>query len=114
MQQLIAYLDANMPPTVRYEVLDLAAAPASISDRSSDHVEAMAQAMETMWGQRPVFKREGGTVPVVAMFQQYLGVEAVNVGFALPDDNMHSPNEKLHLPTWRRGIETFIHFFYNL
>jgi len=114
MQQLIAYLDANMPPTVRYEVLDLAAAPASISDRSSDHVEAMAQAMETMWGQRPVFKREGGTVPVVAMFQQYLGVEAVNVGFALPDDNMHSPNEKLHLPTWRRGIETLIHFFYNL
>jgi acetylornithine deacetylase/succinyl-diaminopimelate desuccinylase-like protein len=53
-------------------------------------------------------------VPVVTQFQRILGVESVNTGFALPDDNMHSPNEKMHLPTWYRGIDTFIHFFYNL
>ena len=70
--------------------------------------------METVWGKRPVFKREGGSVPVVTQFQQILGVESVNTGFGLPDDNMHSPNEKMHLPTWRRGIDALIHFFFNL
>jgi acetylornithine deacetylase/succinyl-diaminopimelate desuccinylase-like protein len=74
----------------------------------------MIQAMETVWHVRPVFRREGGTIPVVAMFQEFLGVESVNVGFSLPDDNMHGPNEKLHLPTWHVGIESLIHYFFNL
>ncbi len=43
-----------------------------------------------------------------------LGIESVNCGFSLPDDNAHSPNEKLHLPTWERGIETLINFYHNL
>jgi acetylornithine deacetylase/succinyl-diaminopimelate desuccinylase-like protein len=113
-QQLMEYLKAHVPSTITYEVLQHAGSPASISDRHSRGVEAMSAAMESIWGIRPVFRREGGSVPVVVKFQQYLGIEAVNAGFGLPDDNYHSPNEKLHLPTWRRGIETFIHFFYNL
>ncbi|HSF83217.1 MAG TPA: dipeptidase [Anaerolineales bacterium] len=113
-QQLLAYLETKAPKTVRYEVSYLASSPASISDRGSTYVGAMEKAMQAVWGVRPIFRREGGTVPVVAMFQEYLGVESVNAGFGLPDDNMHGPNEKLHLPTWRRGIETFIRFFLNL
>jgi acetylornithine deacetylase/succinyl-diaminopimelate desuccinylase-like protein len=113
-QQLLEYLKAHVPNTVTYEVLQHAGSPASISDRHSRGVEAMSAAMESIWGKRPVFRREGGSVPVVVKFQQHLGIEAVNAGFGLPDDNYHSPNEKLHLPTWKRGIETFIHFFYNL
>ena len=65
-------------------------------------------------GAKPLFKREGGTVPVVSQMQHLLGVELVLTGFGLPDDNLHAPNEKLHLPTWYRGIEAFIHFFSNL
>jgi acetylornithine deacetylase/succinyl-diaminopimelate desuccinylase-like protein len=53
-------------------------------------------------------------VPVVAQFQSCLGVETVNTGFGLPNDNYHGPNEKLHLPTWQRGIDAMVHFFYNL
>ncbi len=113
-QQLIGYLSAHAPETVRFEVSLLASAHAAISDRGSPYVGAMEKAMQTVWGKRPVFRREGGTVPVIAMFQEYLGVEAVNAGFSLPDGNMHGPNERLHLPTWRRGIETFIRFFLNL
>jgi acetylornithine deacetylase/succinyl-diaminopimelate desuccinylase-like protein len=70
--------------------------------------------MEQVWGVRPIFRREGGSVPVVAQFQQLLGIESVNAGFGLPDDNFHSPNEKLHLPTWYRGIDTLIYFLYHL
>jgi acetylornithine deacetylase/succinyl-diaminopimelate desuccinylase-like protein len=74
----------------------------------------MISAMETVWGVRPIFRREGGSVPAVAHVQKHLGVDTVNIGFALPGDNMHSPNEKLHLPTWELGMQALIHFFYNL
>jgi acetylornithine deacetylase/succinyl-diaminopimelate desuccinylase-like protein len=113
-QQMLRYLDENAPKTVRYQLIKMVGGPASISDRHSPGVEAMSRAMEQVWGVRPVFKREGGSVPVVAQFQQLLGIESVNAGFGLPDDNFHAPNEKLHLPTWQRGIDTLIYFFYYL
>ena len=112
--QMQAYLETHVPPTVHYELEKMAGAPASISDRHSPWVQAIEKAMESVWGTRPVFRREGGSVPVVGQFQSLLGVESVNVGFSLPGDNMHSPNEKLHLPTWYNGIDCFVHFFYNL
>ena len=113
-QQLLRYLEGHAPQTVRWEVTSLAGGTASISERDSAGVRAMSSALEAVWGGRPVFRREGGSVPVVADFKHYLGVESVNTGFSLPDDNMHAPDEKLHLPTWQRGIEALIYFFYNL
>jgi len=113
-QQLLRYLEAKAPKTVRYEVIKHAGSPASISDRHSPAIQAIQKAMEAVWGIPPVFRREGGSVPVVVQFQTHLGVESVNVGFALPGDNMHAPNEKIHLPTWARGIDTLVHFIYNL
>jgi acetylornithine deacetylase/succinyl-diaminopimelate desuccinylase-like protein len=113
-QQLLKYLEGNAPKTIRYEVIELAGGAASISDRNSAGVMAMEQAIEAVWGKRPIYKREGGSVPVVAQFQDYLGLESINCGFGLPDDNLHSPNEKLHLPTWYEGINTYIQFFYNM
>jgi acetylornithine deacetylase/succinyl-diaminopimelate desuccinylase-like protein len=113
-QQMLAYLKYAAPDDVQYELIKMAGGPASISDRRSSAVQAMSKAMETVWGKRPVFRREGGSVPVVAQFQQMLGIESVNAGFGLPDDNFHAPNEKLHLPTWYRGIDTLIYFFYYL
>jgi acetylornithine deacetylase/succinyl-diaminopimelate desuccinylase-like protein len=113
-QQLQEYFENNAPNTIRYEIKKLAGGPATISDRNSNAVKGMERALETVWGKRPVFKREGGSVPVVGLFQEILGIETVNCGFSLPDDNFHSPNEKLNLPTWYRGIDTYINFFYNL
>jgi acetylornithine deacetylase/succinyl-diaminopimelate desuccinylase-like protein len=113
-QQMHAYLKRSTPDGVQYELIKMAGGPASISNRRSSAIQAMSQALEQVWGKRPVFRREGGSVPVVAQFQQMLGIESVNVGFGLPDDNFHAPNEKLHLPTWYRGIDTLIYFFYNL
>ena len=113
-QQMLKYLEAHAPNTIRWTLAKMTGGPASISDRKSPYVQALVRAMETVWGIRPVFKREGGSVPVVTQFQQILGVESVNTGFALPEDNMHSPNEKMHLPTWYRGIDSLIHFFFNL
>jgi acetylornithine deacetylase/succinyl-diaminopimelate desuccinylase-like protein len=113
-QQLLKYLEANAPKSVRWTVVEMHGGAPSMSDRHSSYVQALSAALETVWHKRPVFKREGGSVPVVSQFQKILGVESVNTGFAMPDDNMHSPNEKMHLPTWYLGIDAFIHFFYNL
>lgn len=113
-QQLLAYMEANAPKTVQWDVeVVTSGSAASIIDRHSAGVEALSAAMEAVWGKRPVFKREGGSVPVVTQMQQLLGIEAVNTGFSLQDDNMHGPDEKLRLPVWSKGTEALIHFFFN-
>ncbi len=113
-QQMYAYLETHAPPYVRWSLTPMHGGPASVSDRNSVYIQALSNALATVWHKQPVFKREGGSVPVVSDFQQVLGVESVNTGFSMTDDNMHSPNEKMHLPTWYRGIDSFIHFYFNL
>ena len=113
-QSLRNYLEQHAPKTIRYELINMHGGPASISDRHSAAIQAMSKAMETVWGSKPLFRREGGSIPVVAQMQSILGIESVLTGFGLPDDNLHAPNEKQHLPTWYKGIDALIHFFFNL
>jgi len=113
MEQLRRYLQAKAPSTVRWELIKHAGGEASISDIHHPAVAAMEQALETVWGIRPLYRREGGSVPVVAKFQKVLGVESVCTGFGLPDDNLHAPNEKVHLPTFYHGLDAVVHFFLN-
>jgi acetylornithine deacetylase/succinyl-diaminopimelate desuccinylase-like protein len=113
-QSLVKYLEDNVRPGVKWEVLSLAGGPASITPRDSAAFKAMADAMETVWGVKPVFKREGGSVPVVAQMKTILGMDSVMSGFGLPDDNLHAPNEKLSLAPWYKGIDALVHFLNNL
>jgi acetylornithine deacetylase/succinyl-diaminopimelate desuccinylase-like protein len=113
-EQLKRFLAERAPKTIRWELDKFGGAPASISDINQPAVRALEAALETVWGVRPFFNREGGSIPVVGQMQSMLGIESVLTGFGLPDDNLHAPNEKLHLPTWVRGIDTLIHFFFNL
>ena len=113
-EQLKQYMEENAPEGIRWEIKIEHGGNPSISKRDTDGVNALANAFEKVWGTRPLFKREGGSIPVVGDMQKILGIESVLTGFGLPDDHIHSPNEKLDLPTWYRGIEALIHFFYNL
>ncbi len=113
-RQMHDYLQAHAPTAVRWSLTPKHGGLPVLSNRNSPYIQALSKALEAVWGKPPVFRREGGSVPVVLDIQKILGIETVNTGFSMPDDNMHSPNEKLHLPTWRRGIDSFIHFFYNL
>jgi acetylornithine deacetylase/succinyl-diaminopimelate desuccinylase-like protein len=113
-QQLMSYLEANAPQAIRWELITMSGGRASISERDTPAVHALQKALEAVWGIPPVFKREGGSIPVVATMQKFLGVDSVLTGFGLPDDNIHAPNEKLHLPTWTKGIDALIHFYFNL
>ncbi len=113
-QQMIQYLETHAPSTIQWSLHFYGGSPAAASDRHSPGVKALTKAMQTVWGKPPMFKREGGSVPVVLHFRQILGIELVNTGFAMSGDNLHSPNEKLHLPTWYRGTDMLVHFFFNL
>jgi len=113
-EQFKRFLTEKAPNTIRWELDKFSGGPASISDLNQPGVRALQLALEEVWGITPYFKREGGSIPVVGQLQSLLGIESVLSGFGLPDDNLHAPNEKLHLPTWQRGIESLIHFFFNL
>ncbi|MBN2256672.1 MAG: dipeptidase [Anaerolineaceae bacterium] len=110
----IKYINDNIPSGVRWEFKEHSSNKACLVDLNSPAVHALTKAQETVWGTLPVYKREGGSVPVVLTMQKLLGVESVLTGFSLPDDNIHAPNERMHMPTWKLGIECLIHFFYNL
>jgi len=112
--QLLEFIRSNIPSTVRFELEQLSTGSPSISDITIPETKAMAEALKFVWGVEPIYKREGGSVPVVADMQEILGIDSVLTGFGLPDDRVHSPNEKLDLPTWRRGTIALIHFIENL
>ncbi len=113
-QQLRAYLEQRAPQTVRWELKALAGGPAAIIPRDTAYIQAAVAALEATFGVRPVFELAGGSVPVVVLTKQILGVDSIMLGFGLRDDNIHSPNEKQSLPNYYRGIETYIRFFANL
>jgi len=112
-KQMKAYLKKNAPKSIKWELINLHNAGAALVETDSAGVQALAQALETVWGKRPYFKREGGSIGSVVLLQKYVGADSLLTGFGLPDDNVHSPDERLHLPTWYKGIEAFTHFFYN-
>ena len=113
-QAMAKYIDARLPDGMRYEIIVHAGNPASITDLKTNGVHALTKAFESVWGSRPVYKREGGSIPVVGHMKELLGAESVLTGFGLPDDLIHSPNEHLNISNWYRGIDVMIHFFYNL
>ena len=104
------YLAARAPKTVSWQVRELSHGPGALMDRHSEPIKAAAKALKTVFGMEPILRREGGSIPVVAVLQQTLGVESVLLGFGLPEDGIHGPNEKQHLPTLFKGIEVYVHF----
>jgi acetylornithine deacetylase/succinyl-diaminopimelate desuccinylase-like protein len=70
-----------------------------------------AKAMEDIFGKPTVFTRSGGSIPIVGDFARFLGIPTILMGFGLPDDGLHSPNEKYDLGNYYKGIMTVAHFF---
>ncbi|MBI1792826.1 MAG: dipeptidase [Chloroflexi bacterium] len=114
IKQMKKYLKENAPKDITWELTYLHGAGAALVGSDNIGIVALSKAMQSVWGRKPYFLREGGSIGVVVQLQKHLGVDSVLSGFGLPDCDAHSPNEKLHLPTWTKGIDAFIHFFYNL
>lgn len=74
-------------------------------------IKASTEAMREVFNKDTVFIRSGGSIPIVGDFETNLKIPSVMMGFGLPDDNLHAPNEKFHIPNFYRGIESIIRFF---
>jgi acetylornithine deacetylase/succinyl-diaminopimelate desuccinylase-like protein len=85
-------------------------AEASITNTDSSFIKAAADAMAEIFGNQTVYTRSGGSIPIVGEFQRHLGIPSVMMGFGLPDDNLHAPNEKLYLPNFYRGIDAVVRY----
>jgi acetylornithine deacetylase/succinyl-diaminopimelate desuccinylase-like protein len=89
------------------------AAPVSIPT-NSPYIKAAIQTLKTTFTKTPKFTREGGTIPVVEILQRLLKINSVLMGYGLPDDNLHAPNERFYLPNFYKGIENNIKFYQQL
>ncbi len=104
------YVSKITPPSVKVKITVRSHSSASIMDRSIPPMQAAAAAYAEVFGRNPVYMREGGSIPVVDQIRKHLGLQTVLMGFGLPDDRAHSPNERFYVPNFYRGIKTSIHF----
>ena len=103
-----------VPAGITMELIDFHGAPGVVVPLDSPYVAAAERAIEEGFGRRPVFMREGGSIPVVATFHDLLGVDTLLLGWGLDDDNAHSPNEKFCLADFHRGIKASAHLWRQL
>ena len=102
------------PKTVDVKVRALHGGEAAITPIDSPGVQAAIAALEKGFGKKPLYQREGGSIPIVVQFKKILGLDTVLLGFGLPDENAHAPNEFINLDNFFGGIRTSVHFYNEL
>ena len=102
------------PPTVKVKVTSHHGGQAAVVPSDSVGVQAASRAFEEAWGKKPFLTREGGSIPIVSLFQQTLGIDSVLMGFGLDEDAIHSPNESYGVFNYLKGIETITLFHQHL
>ena len=100
------HVKAIAPSGVTVEVMDLHGGPPVVVEVQGPIVDAALDAMEDIWGARPVRIREGGSIPIVSTFDTVLKCPILLLGFGLNDDGLHSPNEKFNISHFYKGIRS--------
>ena len=98
------YVHEVAPKTVEVKVTRMHGGKPWMASYDNPFIQAAGRAIEKGFGQKPVFTREGGSIPVVSTFQEELGLPSVLFGVGLPDENAHAPNEKLDVGNFHNGI----------
>ncbi|MFH2057043.1 MAG: dipeptidase [bacterium] len=109
-----AFVRKVASPGVKLEFNHAGGAKPAIVSRDSFLVQAGTRALEQGFGRKPFFMREGGSIPIVNVFKEELGLDTLLLGFAQNDCNAHSPNETFVLSDFYRGIDTVVHLFEEL
>ncbi|MBP9191190.1 MAG: dipeptidase [Ignavibacteria bacterium] len=105
------YINKITPKSVKVKVKSLHGGKGAITPIDSPGMEAAVIAMEKGFGKKPLFTRGGGSIPVVSSFQSILNAPTILLGFGLPDENIHSPDEHFNLINFHRGILSISHFY---
>ena len=101
----------NSPAGIEVEIRVLSIAPAAMVSPDQPALAKAAQALEEVFGRKTVYIRSGGSVPIVGDITKHLGIPTAMMGFGLPDDRLHSPNEKFHLDNYYKAIHSVARFF---
>lgn len=107
-----AHIERVTPAGVRVTVTDLHGANPVLVRRDVPAMHAAAQALSETFGKQCVYQREGGSIPVVELFDKVLNVPTVLMGFGLSTENLHSPNEHFHLENFHKGVQAAIRFYH--
>jgi acetylornithine deacetylase/succinyl-diaminopimelate desuccinylase-like protein len=107
---LEAAIQEAAPQGVTAEFKLLSSAPPSMVDPENVFVKKAAEAMKKVFRRDTVYIRCGGSIPIVSLFQEKLGIPSVMIGFGLPDDNIHAPNEKFSIANFSRGIDSVVEY----
>ncbi len=105
------WVKRETPRGIQTEVRVLSAGPGLVVNPGHPAIEVAAQAFGEVFGSQTVFIRSGGSIPIVGDFANHLRIPTILMGFGLPDDGLHSPNEKYKLENYYLGIMTIAHFF---
>jgi acetylornithine deacetylase/succinyl-diaminopimelate desuccinylase-like protein len=105
-----SYVGKIAPAGVSVEVRLIHSGDPCLVRVDNPYIQAATRALKEVWGKETVFIRSGGSIPIVGDFDRHLGMPSVMMGFGLPDDNIHAPNEKFHLKNFELGIESIVRF----
>jgi len=105
------FVKENSPRGIQCEVRVLSAGPGLMVNTDHPAIRVAAKAFSDIFGKPTVFTRSGGSIPIVGDFATHLGIPTILMGFGLPDDGLHSPNEKYKIRNYYDGIRTLAHFF---
>jgi acetylornithine deacetylase/succinyl-diaminopimelate desuccinylase-like protein len=109
-----AYVESLCPKGISLAVRLIHMGDPVVVSTDNPYVRAATSAMHTVFSKDTVFIRGGGSIPIVGDFIRELKIPTILMGFGLPDDNLHAPNEKFHLANFHRGIESIIRFLTNV
>ena len=109
-EQYKSYVEKIALPGVEVQVRLIHQGDPCLIPVDNPYIRAATRALHEVWGKDTVFIRSGGSIPIVGDFDRHLGLPSVMMGFGLPDDNLHAPNEKFNLKNFELGIKSIIRF----
>ncbi|CAI6082996.1 Succinyl-diaminopimelate desuccinylase [Paenibacillus sp. JJ-100] len=114
LDSIEAHLRAHVQPGATLQIKQIEKAFAFNTDPSDPILQKAADAYEKVYGVRALFTKDGGSIPIVEKLSRVLGVPAVLMGFGLPDENLHAPNEHFNLENFDKGLLTVVEFMKSL
>lgn len=106
-----SFINDHVPSGTKVNVRTLSASPGLVVDIDHPAIRVAVNVLTDIFKRPTVFTREGGSIPIVGDFARYLNIPTILMGFGLPDDGLHSPNEKFNLGNYYQGIRAIAHFF---
>jgi len=111
LKKYTEFVKKHTPKGIQINIKVHSKGPACVVNTDNKYARASVEAMHEIFGKDTVYIRSGGSIPIVTQFEEDLKIPSIMMGMGLPDDNLHAPNEKFHIPNFYRGIESIIRFF---